>query len=223
MAGEITLIGDKELMAKFATLPDKLQRKALRRGVSKAARVTTKAAKAEAPSETKAMAKAVGYRIYTFRDKSGVGAVIGVKKDAKGKPARFKRGVVRARRGGFRLARKGEQAEAWRNPEKYLHLVLFGHRIATGGTLIRKQREGWTPELVWSTKHRTMVFKHGAPKRTARSKRTGVAGGGTSKRYVAGKNFLLIAAMRTRSESTRIIQIETVQELDRMFGKDTRL
>jgi len=142
MAGEITLIGDKELMAKFATLPDKLQRKALRRGVSKAARVTTKAAKAEAPSETKAMAKAVGYRIYTFRDKSGVGAVIGVKKDAKGKPARFKRGVVRARRGGFRLARKGEAATAYRNPKNYWHLVILGtkHSRANNFPLRAAQR-----------------------------------------------------------------------------------
>ncbi|HUS46563.1 MAG TPA: hypothetical protein VM098_00475 [Phycisphaerae bacterium] len=214
--GEVTLIGDKALLAKFAGLPAKLQKKALRRGVSKAGRMTAKAAKAEAKKtsfETGALATAIGSRVFTFKDGSGVGAVVGARKDAKGKPARFRRGVVR-KRGGFRKARKGETATGVRNPEKYLHLVLLGHRIAKGGTLIRTQARGWTPEGVWNPRHRTMQSRWYAPKRTSRSKRTGVAGGGSAAGRVPGDNFLLRAAMASRGESIRLIGIEIKQQVE---------
>ena len=45
------------------------------------------------------------------------------------------------------------------------HLVEFGHDIVVGGKGDPKQKEGWTPELVWNEKLKTMVFKHGAPRR----------------------------------------------------------
>ena len=119
--GEITLIGDKELVAKFAGLPLKLQKKALRRGVTKAGRLVAKEAKAEAPKETKLLSQAIASRPFTFRDKSGVGAVIGVRRG-------FGKAVVRSKRGGFRKARKKEAgtAKAYRKPEFYLHLVVLG-------------------------------------------------------------------------------------------------
>jgi len=135
MAGEVTLLGGEELIRKFSQLPGKLQRKALRRGVSKAARVTVRAVKAEAPKETKLMAQAVGYRVYTFRDKSGVGAVIGAKKDVR-------RGVVRRGRGRFRKARKTETAQSYRKPANYWHLVIRGtkHSRANNFPLRAAQR-----------------------------------------------------------------------------------
>ncbi|HUU90889.1 MAG TPA: HK97-gp10 family putative phage morphogenesis protein [Phycisphaerae bacterium] len=142
-ATAITLIGDVELRRKFDSLAPKLQRKALRRAITKAARVTVKAAKAEAPSETKTLQKALGYRVFTFPKAAptGVGAVIGVKKDARGKVQRFRRGVLRGKR-GMRIAKKGETAAAYRNPEKYLHLIVLGtkHSKANNFLLRAAQR-----------------------------------------------------------------------------------
>ena len=124
MAGEVTLLGGAELIRKFGELPGKLQRKALRRGVTKAARRTVKQAKQEAPRETGLLRQSLGQRTYTLRDKSGVGAVVGVRKGTNKRSSKV--GVVRSKRGGFRKARKGESATSYRNPEKYLHLVLLG-------------------------------------------------------------------------------------------------
>lgn len=121
MKAGVTLIGDKELQAKFGALPEKLQRKGLRKGVTKAGRGVVKEAKKEAPKETKLLSQSLGQRVFSFRDKTGIGAVIGVRKD-------FKKAVVRAKRGGFRKARKKElgTAKTYRNPAKYLHLVILG-------------------------------------------------------------------------------------------------
>jgi len=123
MAGSITIIGEPELRRKFREMPLRLQRKGLRRGVTKAARVTRKAAKDEAPKETGLLGQSLGYRVFTFRDKSGVGAVVGVRKG-------FRKAVVKRdrgkRRGSFRKARKSEESSTYRNPAKYLHLVLLG-------------------------------------------------------------------------------------------------
>jgi len=191
MAGSITIIGEPELRRKFREMPLRLQRKALRRGVTKAGRATVKAAKKECPKETGVLRASLGQRVFTFRDKSGVGAVVGVRKGTKKRSSKV--GVVRGgRRGkrGFRKARKGETATSYRNPEKYLHLVLFGHRIAKGGTL-----------------------KRVSTRKTAVSKRTGVAGGGTSSASVAPNNFLLRAAMKTRGVSIRIISGDVRQQL----------
>lgn len=126
--GTITLMGEERLIRKFGELAPELQRKGLRKGVTKAGRMTAKAAKAEAEKskETGALKAALGSRVFTFRDKTGVGAVVGVRKGTKRRSSRV--GVVRGKRGGFRKARKGETAAAYRNPEKYLHLVILGTR-----------------------------------------------------------------------------------------------
>lgn len=132
--GGMTLTGDKKLIAKFQALPMKLQRKGLRRGVTKAARGVVRAAKKECPKETKLLSQSLGLKAYTRRDKMGVGAVIGVRKG-------YYRGVVR-KRGGFRKSRKSEAPTAFRNPEKYLHLVILGtkHSRANNFLLRAAQR-----------------------------------------------------------------------------------
>jgi len=58
-------------------------------------------------------------------------------------------------------------------PAKIAHLVEFGHRIAVGGQLQPLVPKGWTPELVWSRVQKTMVFKHGAPRRLRAGKPVG--------------------------------------------------
>jgi len=57
------------------------------------------------------------------------------------------------------------------------HLVERGHRIAVGGVLPYIQREGWTAEKVWHTKLKTMVFKHGKPRRHKPGAKRGVQRG----------------------------------------------
>lgn len=58
---------------------------------------------------------------------------------------------------------------AKRNGANFAHNVEDGHRIAGGhgkGRQLRvMQKAGWTNELVWSKRLRTMVYKHGAPRR----------------------------------------------------------
>lgn len=94
---------------------------------------------------------------------------------------------------GPRYARKGGANHG--------HLVEFGHRIASGRTrkgearreLKREQKAGWTNELVYSERLKTLVYKHGAPHRNTIGARIVPSAG-----VVAPKPFLAPAVTRTR-------------------------
>ncbi len=160
------LIGSKELERKFASLPDKLRRKALRKGVTKVAQLVTKRAKqfAERSKETGLLKSSLGRKVFTWKNKQGVGAVIGARKG-------FKRAVVRGRsklkklskKKGVELSARGGKVK-FRNPVNYLHLVELGTAhspakpilrpaldatrsvvVATIGSEIRKQIEAERP------------------------------------------------------------------------------
>lgn len=144
-AGTITITGTEQLAAEFAALPLKLQKKALRRGVTKAGRRVIKAAKAEAPKETGLLRQSLGSRVYTFKDKSGVGVVVGVRKG-------FKKPVVQIakgnRRGQFRKARKTETSDQYRDPSKYLHLVVLGTKNSRPNNFLLRAANQTTSESI---------------------------------------------------------------------------
>lgn len=79
-------------------------------------------------------------------------------------------------------------------------LVELGHRIASGSGKGRQlkvqQAKGWTNELVWSTKLRTMIYKHGAPKRNKIGARIVASGG-----FVQPKPFLAPATEATKGSA----------------------
>lgn len=187
MHATLRVTGDKELVRKFDQLPPKLQRKGVRRGVTKAGRIVVKAAKAEAPKETRLLSQSLGSRVFQLRDKTGYGAVVGVRKG-------FRKPVVRGRR-GFRKARKKESSDVYRNPEKYLHLILLGHRIARGGTLAR-----------------TSGKRLG---KAEASRATGKRGQGVVAGFVKPNNFLLRAAKKTNAQCVRVIGAECRVELEK--------
>lgn len=106
----VELLGDKSLLKKFATLPDRLQRKHVRRGVTKAARRTAKEAKGKVPTETKTLKLSIGQRVRTRR--GVVLAAVG--------PRRNMGRMVSAE------GRGGKTRQVFRNPTRYAHLVEFG-------------------------------------------------------------------------------------------------
>ncbi len=124
-----TLTGDAELEQAFKELPDRVQRKHLRHGVRRAGSVIGRAAKAHAPRETGLLARSIGQRAFTHRDKKGIGTRIGPRKG-------FGRMVRVNKRGDLKALSKGKMAEAqaageqleYRDPAKYAHIVELGRR-----------------------------------------------------------------------------------------------
>lgn len=96
------LVGDVALMRKFKTLPQRIQNKHARRGVSKAARILVKAAKTKCPKDTGQLRKSLGFKPKTY--KTGVIAIVGP-------------------RTGFRIVINDKPHD----PAKIAHLVEGGH------------------------------------------------------------------------------------------------
>lgn len=135
-SARITVTGQEAIARALDSLPPKLQKRALRRGVTKMARRIRGRARELVAVETGALKKALAFRVYRLKRGDGYGAVIGPVRDAPGKPPRYRRGVVRGKK-GLRLARKGEQATSYRNPVNYAHLVELGHRSAPAKPFLR--------------------------------------------------------------------------------------
>lgn len=197
----------------------------VRKGLEKAARVIVKAVKANLkpggrkPSgyDTGALRKSISFKVGTAKD-GHTYAVVGpqraVKRSHIYEGGRKIRTATLTKFGG-RL--KGKQKG--KDPANYAHLIEYGHRIAAGGTLTRIQRPGWTPELVWSKRLKTLVFKHGAPKRTARSKVTGEVGKGKSIGQVFGIGFMVAAYRATKDQAAAIIKQHMEEAIRKLLVK----
>jgi HK97 gp10 family phage protein len=135
----VNFIGTAELQAAFAGLPDRIKKKAMRRGMTKAGRILAQEAKQRAPRETGLLQQSMGSRVYVTRA-GGYAAAVGPRTG-------FRRPVVKIRRGrragSFRKATKREIAAGgfgkgdYRDPAKYGHLVEKGFRLVRGGKLPR--------------------------------------------------------------------------------------
>jgi HK97 gp10 family phage protein len=125
--------GDKQLMRKLRVLPPAVQRRVQRPAVTKATRLVAKAVKNNTPRETGALKKSIGSKVKTYPQKNVVIGIVGPRTDAKGKPAKYRIGVVAGKRGGVRRARKGESPDAYRNPVNYAHLVEGGRKASEAG------------------------------------------------------------------------------------------
>ncbi len=113
-----------------------IARKAVKDGVGDWAKATLAIAKenlkANRSIDTRTLLKSLGWKVKTYTSKKDgskvVFGVIGPRRDRKGKPAKFRRVVVR------RGSKK--QSQAW--PENYARLVEYGtdpHAIGSGDTL----------------------------------------------------------------------------------------
>ena len=171
-----------------------------RGGLKKAARMMVKAVKARLQPggrgyETGALRKSIGFKVGTAKDGHSY-AVVGPQRAFKGK-------------------------QVGRDPANYAHLIEYGHRIAAhgSGTLKPIQKPGWTPELVWSKKLQTMVFKHGAPRRAAKSKVTGEAGQGKGEGFVFGIGFMRATFDATQAAAVEIVRNHMRDEIKRLVLK----
>jgi HK97 gp10 family phage protein len=134
-AGEVA-----DLVKTLMELDKKVARKALRKGLQEGAKLVLKDARSFVPTETKSLKKALGTKLKSFKSGAVIVALVGPRKDAKGKPAKYRRRVLVKTKGGG-------QREMWRNPVKYAHLVEFGtrpHALVKGARLIRKNGKGGT-------------------------------------------------------------------------------
>lgn len=126
MSNSMQLFGDKKLQKLLLTLPKRLQRKALRRGVTKGARLVARTAKQKTPRETGTLKKSIGIRTYTSRGKESVGAVAGPRRGFKS-PIRKKHGWA---------SKKNGKAQ-YRDPTRYAHLVEFGTKHSAARPFLR--------------------------------------------------------------------------------------
>lgn len=142
----VDLQGLQATLAALRNLKVSVQRKYARKGVTKAARVMAKAAKQLAPRESGALKKSIAFRVFTYKDKSGVGAVIGPARNVtkpKGwgtKAVRF--AITRTKRGKAKIASKKAIAAGgiseYRTPANYAHLVEFGRNAIRAGKASRR-------------------------------------------------------------------------------------
>lgn len=166
----IEIRGTQVAIAKLKKLKGALQRRILRRAMSAALVPMRREYKRAAPKDTGTMRRFVQKKVKVYPSGRGV-AIVGIKRGAK-------------------------DAQTGRNPEKYLHLVLFGHRIARGGTLDR------------------------ANGRTAGvSRRTAVRGGGTVAGRVAGRDFRQEAFRKASPEAERRFQDSLARDLNLASGE----
>lgn len=142
------MTGDKELAAKFSSLPGRLQKGALRRGVTKGARIVTKSAGGGVTKRTGLLKKSLGQRVKTFP--SGVvfgivgarrgfrvlvsefrnrGGALGLRKTVSRSGVKFVKVVLKSGRG----LKIGQYID----PAKYSHLVERGHRKGRGRSAAR--------------------------------------------------------------------------------------
>ena len=132
-----TKIDAGEVAAIYKTLMEldkKVARKAMRKAIQEGSRQIIKDARALVPVETKTLKKAIGVKVRSYKSGAVIVALVGPRKDAKGKPAKYRRRVMVKTKGGG-------QREMWRNPVKYAHLVEFGtrpHALGSGAKLARK-------------------------------------------------------------------------------------
>lgn len=105
-ASGVTLSGDKALLRKFKKLGGSVQRRVVRRPLTAALSPILKAAKREAPKETKALSKSIGKKVKVYKD-SVFGAV---------GPRTDERYTVTDEQGRKRV------------PSRYAHLVALGTR-----------------------------------------------------------------------------------------------
>lgn len=93
------------------------------------------------------------------------------------------------------------------------HLVEYGHDIAVGGAITKKQRAGWTPELVWHPQLKTMVFKSGAPRRH----KPGTALAGKVTGRTRPRPFMRPAFDETKTQQMKAME-DVLRRALQMFG-----
>jgi len=160
----IEVRGTAEAIEKLKQLKGSVQRRMLRRAMSAALVPMRREYKRAAPKDTGTLRRSVAKKVKVYPSGRGV-AIVGIKRGAK-------------------------DAKTGRNPEKYLHLVLFGHRIARGGTLSRNGRTAGV------------------------SRRTGVRGGGTVAGRVPGRDFRQEAFRKAMPEAERRFRASMAADLN---------
>lgn len=124
-------IGYPEIAAKLRDMPYKLRQRAIRRGVTKAARVVAKEAKARVPSKVTGLLKSsIGFRVGTMKRTGEVYAVVGPRR---GYGQAFNNlESLKRRRAKIRKAVRGVEMNGanFRNPTRYAHLVEKGRKIS---------------------------------------------------------------------------------------------
>ncbi len=118
------LAGAAGLKAVLAAAGPKAFREGARKGVTAAAQVVSKDAKAKVPTRTKSLKKAIGHKVKANREKTGYVGVIGPRKDVKGAVV----GGAGKRRAKFRRKVKHKGRELIVDPVKYAHLVEGGRK-----------------------------------------------------------------------------------------------
>lgn len=196
---KMTYTGSSYVQAALAGIKKGVQSTIVRAALTKAARPIAKDAKRRAPSRKRGkkdgpsglLKKSIGFKVKRIKKTDVLVAIIGARREVMGFVGKQKR-----------------------VPANYAHLIEYGHRVATGGVLERIQKPGWTPELVWNTRLKTMVYKHGAPKRNSPSARIGKQTG-----YVKAQPFMRPAWDAGRRQAERTIVEEVRAGIKRITAK----
>jgi len=139
------LYGEKELLHALKALPVKLQNKALRTGVTKAARLVVKAAKQTVVKDSGLLKRSLGHRVWMSRDGMVIGATIGPRKGMGGlvekkqskKRGKYMKAVGKKDITSGKAAMRAESME-YRDPTKYAHLVERGTKHTAPRAFLRR-------------------------------------------------------------------------------------
>ena len=162
------VLGVEELIAALQDFKQSVRKRVIYNAVRKCGPVVKAKIRPFVPRETGALKMSIDHRVYTHKSGDGAGVVIGPKKG-------YSRQAVRSK-GRTRAASKSTIASGAkttrRTPANYAHLVEFGHRIATGGTL--RRTDGRTGGVSKSTKYYVEGQYLGRNSRYRRLRKAGV-------------------------------------------------
>jgi HK97 gp10 family phage protein len=120
--------GEAELRRNFDRLQEKVQKRALRRGTTKAAQAVHRAAKSAARRQTGLLQKSLGYKVTVkiLAGRAVAFARIGPRRGFRQKVLRTPKGVRVLRKKELGIA-KAHNLGQYRDPVRYAHLVEKGH------------------------------------------------------------------------------------------------
>ncbi|WP_020475256.1 HK97-gp10 family putative phage morphogenesis protein [Zavarzinella formosa] len=125
-------LGVPEIYRKLYELDRKLARKAMRKAITEVDKLILRDARSKVREQTKTLKKSLGSKVKSYKGGLVIVGMTGPRKDARGKPAKFRR-QVKVKTG------RGTRME-WRNPVFYAHLVEQGtrpHTLGGGSELTR--------------------------------------------------------------------------------------
>ncbi len=222
----LKVLGVRELMRAMEDWKVSIQKRIIYNAVRKCGPIIKRKIKPLVPRESGTLKKSIGARAYMHTRRFGAGVVVGPRKGFSQMVTVRTEGRLRGR---YRSVKKAGEITAHKQrkrvPENYSHLVEFGHRTVTGGTVIRVDgkragiqratRRYETREFLGRQSKYRRLRKQGATYQKA----VGPSGQGTVTGKVLGAHFMSRGWRRAQPMVAATIRLELQRGIAKAAAK----